>query len=271
VVPRQSEGQATPKPPAALNARGLSQKTEKSSSVANTATAKPPSPSTSPSPVRPSPTPYSYQPAKSSTPVVSLGSQPAVSSSREANSQNDSRTRVVREWMSAHRALLGALVALGGLLLLAAVFYRRRKSMAKRKRVKEPRVQPTYSPNFALRDSLAADALVSPASRQPLKAVSNAGSPAPSSQVVDEYKLRPAQRETPAPAAPNVSASASPTGGLENIGRIKPLPEPAMAGSLPSPVPPNYASVPSRPSISSPASVYDQIASEDQDREVFEL
>jgi hypothetical protein len=271
VVPRQSEGQSTPKPPAALNARGSSQKTEKSSPIAVTAAAKSPSQSTSPSPMRPSPTPYSYQPATSSTPVVVFGSLPAVSSSHEANSRNVSRATVVREWMSAHRALLGALVALAALLLLAAVFYRRRNSVIKTKRVKEPRVKPTYSPNIALSDSLAADALVAPASRQPLKAVSNAGSPAPSSQFVGEYKLRPAQSETTAPAAPIVSASASPTSALENIGRIKPLPEPAVPESLPSAVPSNYASVPSRPSISSPASVHDQISSEDQDREVFEL
>jgi hypothetical protein len=271
VVPRQSEGQATPKSPVALNARGSSQKTEKSSTVANTAAANSPSPSTSPSPVRPSPTPYSYQPATKSTPVVLFGSLPAVSSSPEANSQNVSRTRVVREWMSAHRALLGALVALGALLLLGAVFYRRRKSVVKTKRVKESRVQPTYSPNIALSDSLATDALISQTSKQPLKAASTADSPVPSSQFVNEYKLRPAQSETPAPAAPIVSASASPTSGLENIGRIKPLPEPAMAGSQSSAVSPNHASVPSRPSINSPASVHDQITSEDQDREVFEL
>lgn len=276
VVARQSGAQVTPKAPVALNARGSSQKTEKSSSVANTTAAKSASPqSTSPSPVRPSPTPYSYQSATSSTPVVSLGSQPAVSSSREANSQNDSRTRVAREWMSAHRVLLGALVALGALLLLAAVFYRRRKSVVKTKQVKKARVQPTYSPNIGLSDSLAADALVLPASRQPLAAastaVSNAGSPAPSSQFVDKYKLRPAQSETPAPATPIVSASVSRTNGLENIGRSKPVPEPAMARSVTSAVPPNHASVLSRPSISSPASVHDQFTSEDQDREVFEL
>jgi hypothetical protein len=271
IVARQSEESVTAKAPAASNAQGSSQKTEKSSSIANTATAKPPSQSTSPPPVGPSPTPYSYQPARSSTPVVSFGSQPAVSSSREANSQNDRRIGVAREWMSGHRALLGALVALGALLLLATVFYRRRKNVVKTKRIKEPRVQLTYSPNIALSDSLAADAMVSPASTQPLTAASNADSPVPSSRFVNEYKLRPAQSETPAPAAPIVSTSVSPTSGLENIGRSKPVPAPAMAGSLQSAVPPNHASVLPRPSISSPASVHDQITSEDEDREVFEL
>jgi hypothetical protein len=282
VVPRQSEWQAAPKPPGSLNARGSSKKTEKGSSVANATAEKSlsqvaspsparPSQSLSPSPVRPSPTPYSYQPSKSSTPVVSVGSRPAVSSSGQANSQNDSQARAVREWMSAHRALLGALIALGALLLLAAVFYRRRKSVVETKGVKEPRVQPTYSPNIALSDSLAADALVSPNTGQPLTAVPSAVSPAPSTQFVSEYKLRPPQSETPVPDSPIVSASVSPTSRLDNPGWNKPVPEPAMAGSAPRAVSPNHASVLSSPSTSSAASIDDQITSEDQDREVFEL
>jgi hypothetical protein len=261
VTARQGDGQAAP------NARGSSRKSVGSSTVANSSTGKSTSQSSTPSSTLPSATPYVYQP--SATPLGPVSSQTSVNSSGTANSQG-SRGQTVRDWVSAHRMQVGVAVALAALLLLAALLYRRRDTVVKSKAGKEPRVQPKYSPDIALNDSLAADAKVSSTSRPVSNDASTSESTATSSQTADEYKIRPVAVEATAPAIPTLSPNVSRTSTPEPVESSRAVPEPALAGSF-GVEPSNYARVLSSPSISSPVSGDDPFFSEDQDREVFEL
>lgn len=269
VATQTNTSPAVSETPQITGTRGSSTRTGGSSSPANTSGSKSAAPATSPSSVLSSATPYSYQPPNTSSPI---NSQSSPKFSNAANTENQaSRSAKLNQWLKANWALLGGLVLLAALALLVAGLYRRRKTGAKTKSAKGPRAQPKYSPTVALKDSLAADALVSPVSKTTSTTAQREVSTASPSKSFDEYKFRPTAVESPVSNVPVFSGDVSRASALENIERSKPVAGPAIAAPAGVVTTPSPAWVLTRPSISAPVVSDGQSPSEDQDREVFEL
>lgn len=165
---------------------------------------------------------------------------PASSSSKSADNSTrglvnwQGRGKSALQWMSANRlaTLLGALLLLSLVLYLATAFQRRRKSVAKPKRVKskvqprvQPKVPPTYSPDADENEVVSAGPVISGVSSNQRK------------ELVSDYAPRPAR----AASAPSVAASSA------------------------------HPWVITQPSIVSPTAGPDEYSSEEEEREVFEL
>ena len=201
-----------------------------------------------------------YQALTTGTPAPPAISKPAVTQSGATVSPNwISRTKAARQWASTNRpaTLLGALLLLSVIVFLGATLYRRRKSVVRAKRVKQPLAQPKYSPDVELNEVVAANTASSAAS-------ATAGN-------LDKYPSRPLPNEPSALSFPLVSVKPSEVNRFqERPERDTVVPEPALAQSFGAAASQSHAWVLHQPSISSPT-VSDRAGSDDQEREVFEL
>lgn len=136
---------------------GDNQSTTSNAAVNSPASASPPSSALTPL------TSSIYPALTTATPAAPVSSNPAVGTSGSSGLSRSpgflnwrTRGKAAVQWMSANRlaTLLGALILLRLILYLAMTLRRRRKDVAKAKRVKAPKVQtkvqPTHSPDADL-------------------------------------------------------------------------------------------------------------------------
>lgn len=133
-----------------------SNKSGNNPSTTNNAAVNSPAAASSPTSALSPLTASSYPALTTATPAAPVSSNPAAGTSGLSSSPGflDWRTRgkAAVQWISANRlaTLLGALILLSLILYLAMTLRRRRKNVAKAKRVKAPKVQPTHSPDADL-------------------------------------------------------------------------------------------------------------------------
>jgi hypothetical protein len=206
---------------------------------------KSPSPVSSPASSMNSAT-SSYSPPPTVSPAASPATRPAISSGpvgAAGGGMNwNQRSVAIRQWMAANRlaTLLGALILLSLILYLVLAFRNRKKDEDQTKRAKAPKVQPKYSPDGELNE------LPSPA--------------------VKEQTTRPIKNEPAiAQAGSKVSPARSPVQEQPNSRGQQPATAPAAASAT------NHQWILTKPTIASPTAGHDELSSEEEEREVFEL
>jgi hypothetical protein len=207
-------------------------------------------------PGTPSPNPSVTSPYTASNTTAS-STTPRPASSSSAPNLNGRRQRLI-QWVSANRStvLLGTLGLLGLITLIALVRYSRQMNAPKAKHSKSPGVQPKFSPATEWEDLLADPFDVPSSKTQTL-------------EYVDETKSDPWQSGShPVPVAVSDSSPASVEESLdEQTGRITaPNLAPVRGTSAKDP-----EWVLPKSSIGAPIFNHQEIHSENQEREVFEL
>lgn len=207
-----------------------------------------------PSPV---PTPSSspsYPAIGASTSATPIASPSTAKPSALNGSQNGkSRSDIALQWIKANRqaSLIGGLLVLLLLVFIAALLIRRRKNVDKAKGTEKPLAQPKQSAALAASTPETNAPVLSPTSDLVFKDVVNGNAAR-----TNASELNPII----APVAPANGARTN--GSLENVQRVRIVPEQAVAQSAATA--PNHAWVPVAPS-------QDSSADEDPEREVFEL